>query len=500
MNERIEKLARVALKTDTFPQSIPEPLQDERELSDPVAVAQGMRRFLLKQTVEVRPEELLADRYRYHGCEYPADFYKSSGHRYKNEARYRCCSETHPNDLYYWGWTHVALDYGYILQNGLTAYQARIEAAREKFAGDEEKLRFLRGMEIALGAIQERCSLVANEARRQAALVQNDAVRGNYLRIAEAMDWTPMRPARSFFEAVQCTWSLFLVAPDSLGRIDQYLYPYYRRETDEGALSREHAKELLQELFVKVHESQVDNRPQPHSGHNHLVVGGYLQSGEDGFNDLSVLVLECIAELPTFRPQASFRYTSKTTPETMRLITEFNHRCPLIVFVNDEPRLRGMQAVGIAWEDAAEYTVLGCNEWAICGRSRMELAHTNLMHALKTVLYNRREELLRAKDFDEVYALFEACLEADMRRIIADYEVFCGEMARDINVLTSVLMDDCIEKARPFNIDGPRYYGLSVTFNGVTNVADSLSVVSDLVMKRGLFTMELLLRALDDDL
>lgn len=498
MNERIERLARVALKTDTFPRPIPEPLRDERELSDPVAIAEGMRRFLLKQPVEVRPEELLADRYRFYGCEYPADFYTSVGHRHKNEARYRCCSETHPNDLYYWGWTHVSLDYGYILQNGLTAYRARIDAAKRKFAGDEEKTRFLRGMEIVLETIQARCSLVAAEARRQAALAPDDAARGNYLRIAEAMDWTPMRPARDFFEAVQCVWSLFLVAPDSLGRIDQYLYPYYRKETDEGSLPRERAVELLEELFVKVHESQVNNIQQPHSGHNHLVVGGYLQNGEDGFNELSVLVLECIAELPTFRPQASFRYTSKTTPETMRLITELNHLCPLIVFVNDEPRLRGMQAAGIAWQDAVEYTVLGCNEWAICGKSRLELAHTNMMHALKTALFDRREELLRAKDFDEVYALFEDCLERDVRRIAADYEVFCGEMARDINVLTSALMDDCIEKARPFNVDGPRYYGLSVTFNGLTNVADSLSVLSDLVMKRGLLTMEQLLAALDD--
>lgn len=497
MNERIEVLARVALKTDTFPKPIPEPLQDELELADPIAIAQGMRRFLLKQPVEVRPEELLADRYRYHGCEYPADYYKSNGHRYKNTARHKCCSETHPNDLYYWGWTHVSLDYGYVLQNGLHAYQTRINTAKKRYADVPEKHHFLCGVEIALNTIQERCNLVADEARAQAALPQNAAVCENYLKIAEAMSWVPMKPARNFFEAVQCTWSMFLVAPDSLGRIDQYLYPYYRKETDAGTLSREHAKELLQELFVKVHESQVDNRPQPHSGHNHLVVGGYLQNGEDGFNELSVLVLECIAELPTFRPQASFRYTSKTTPETMRLITEFNHRCPLIVFVNDEPRLRGMVDAGIAWEDAVEYTVLGCNEWAICGKSRLDLAHTNLLHSLKTVLYDRREETLASKNFEDLYALFEQSLEADMYQIIGDYEVFYREQARDINVLTSALIDDCIEKAHPFNADGAKYYGLSITFNGVTNVADSLSVISDLVFERGLFTLKQLLTAMD---
>ena len=181
----------------------------------------------------------------------------------------------------------------------------------------------------------------------------------------------------------------------------------------------------------------------------------------------------------------------------MRLITEFNHRCPLIVFVNDEPRIKGMVDAGIAWEDAVEYTVLGCNEWAICGKSRLDLAHTNLMHSLKTVLYDRRSELLAAKDFEEIYRMFERSLEEDMRRIVADYEVFYSEFEKDVNVLTSALMDDCIEKARPFNADGAHYYGLSMTFNGVSNVADSLSVLSDLVLNRKLFAMEQLLEAMD---
>lgn len=497
MNARIKALALSVLKTDTFPKPIPERLRDKAELNDPVAVAEGMRRYLLKQPIELRKNELIADRYRYSGCEYPADYYKSAGHYHKNEARYRCCSETHPNDLYYWGWTHVALDYGYILQNGLASYLHRIDSARKTFQNDAAKIAFLSGMEIALHAVAERGRLVAIEARKQAELLENADVRQNYLAIAEAMEWTPMRPARNFFEAVQCVWTMFLVAPDSLGRMDQYLLPFYRREMEMGTLKRDHAKELLQEMFAKVHESQVDNLPQPHSGHNHLVVGGYLQNGEDGFNELSVLILECIAELPTFRPQASFRYTAKTTPETMRIITEFNRRCPLIVFVNDEPRIRGMVDSGIAFEDAIEYTVLGCNEWAICGKSRLDLAHINLVHSLKTVLYDRRAELLTMESFEQVYALFEECLEKDIRSIVSDYEAFYCEQARDINVLTSALMDDCIEKARPFNADGPRYYGLTMSFNGISNVVDSLSILADFVLTHKKCTIEQLLAALD---
>lgn len=494
MNERIEALAYSVLKTDTFPKAIPEPLSNENELNDPIAIAQGLRRFVLKQTVEVRSDELLADRYRYVGCDYPADYYCSDGHRYKNIARGQCCSDSPPNDLYYWGWTHVSLDYGDVLQKGLIERLRRIEVAKARYTNDAEKTAFLNGMQIALNTMQDRCAMVADEAERQAAL--NPKAREGLLRIAEAMRHTPMEPARNFFEAVQCTWSLFLVAPDSLGRIDQYLYPFYRREIDDGTLDREDAKELLQELFVKVYESRVINTALPISGHTHLVVGGYMQNGEDGFNELSELVMECIAELPTYRPQVSFRYTDKTSPETMRLITEYNHRCPLIVFVNDEPRIRGMMEAGISKEDAIEYTVLGCNEWAICGKSRLDLAHINLMHTLKTILFDERDQLMHADNYDEVYRLFEKSLEKDMRRIVADYEMFSVQQARDCNVWTSAMMDDCIENARSFTDDGPRYYGLTMSFNGISNVADSLSVLKDWVFERKRLTMKQMIEVL----
>ena len=91
----------------------------------------------------------------------------------------------------------------------------------------------------------------------------------------------------------------------------------------------------------------------------------------------------------------------------MRRITELNRRCPLIVFVNDDPRIEGMVRAGIRREDAIEYTVLGCNEWAICGKSKLDLAHINMMHSYKTLLWDRREEALKAETYEDFYRLWE---------------------------------------------------------------------------------------------
>ncbi len=393
----------------------------------------------------------------------------------------------------------MAPDFGYILRNGIKAYIERIDKAEKAYAGQHEKIRFLNGMRIALNAVCQRSTLVAELAEQKARETNDEKLKLQFKRIAESMRHTPMEPARTFAEAVQCVWTIFCVAPDSLGRIDQYLYPYYKREIAEGTLTRENALELIEELFVKVHESQVENRAQPHSGHNHLVVGGYLQNGEDGFNELSELILDAICELPTFRPQASFRYTSKTTPETMRKIAEYNRRCQLIVFVNDEPRIEGMMRVGISREDAVEYTVLGCNEWAICGKSKLDLAHINLLHCMKSLLFDNREQALKAESFEALYALLEEHLKQDMQLILDDYSTYREHETKDINVLTSAFMDDCIENAKSFTDCGSRHYGITMSFNGLSNIVDSLSVIRDFVYERKLLTLSELLTALDDN-
>lgn len=499
MNDRIKLLANEVLRTDTYPASVPEMCANPEELKQPISIANGVRRYLLKQPVEIRCNEYFVDRYRWHQCAYPADYYRCCGHDNRNEFWQTCCCYTHPNDLYYWGWTHLALDYDYILRFGLKKYIERIEKAKSGFADNRFKLDLLEGMKISLTAIQERCTLYADKATEFAAAATDPDEHKKYMRMAAALRTVPMEPATSFYEAIQSVWTMFLVLPDSLGRIDQYLLPYYRADIETGKITRDDAVEMLEELFVKVHESQVDNYDLPISGHNHLVVGGYLQNGEDGYNELSELILNCIAELPTIRPQASFRYTDKTTAETIRKITELNHRNQIIVFVNDEPRIKGMISAGLLKEDALEYTVVGCNEWAICGRGKLDLAHINLLHPLSKMLGEKRSELLSATSFNDVYSLLERYLSEDIHRIVDDYTAYYEACAKDINVLSSALIDGCIERATSLTDGGAIYHGLSLSFNGISNLADSLSVIKEYVFEKKKCTMAYLLEVLDSN-
>ncbi len=491
MTQRIEKLAKAALVQDAYSPAV-EYTPDKHETAEDIGRA--IAHYLSLQPMECREGELLADRYRFFGLKgVPTCFYRCLfGARGSYWVGHNM---GHPTDgLFYFGWTHVALDYGYVLQNGLRVYIDRIAASERVHAGDREKEDFLCGMRLCLNGIIARYEAYATVVRKHA----DEALgtrRAELLRLADTLARVASKPAESFFDAVQLTWILFLLAPDSLGRIDQYLLPYYRADKEKGILTDAEAFELLEELFVRVHETQFYNKGLDISGHNHLVVGGYLQNGEDGFNELSKLILEAIADLPTYRPQASFRYTKKTSQKTMRYITEMNKRSQLIVFVNDEPRIDGMVSCGIDRKDAVEYTVIGCNEWAITGRSKLDLAHISFVHALESAIYNHKAPAT----FEEFYALFEKELALDFAAIVDEYGNYFRACHGDNNVLTSLFHDDCIENATTYATTGARYYGLTMSFNGVSNVADSLSVIKQFVYEEKRFSYEELLTALQDN-
>ncbi len=492
MNERIKKLAKKALAGYDFPKCVLYTCEDGQ---NPLKIGEATKEYLKIQPFEFREGEYLCDRYTYGGLiNAPSCYYRSLfAERGKYFNSLAAWTKNKKTSLFYWGWTHVAIDFGYLINNGLSAYYTRIENSKRKHFENTEKYEFLEGMKLCLDGICERYAIYSKKALELAKKEKNDERKAILLRLADSFTRIPFKPAESFFDAIQLVWMGFLLAPDSLGRIDQYLYPFYRKDIQNGNITEEEAFELLEELFVKVYEMQSYNLDLGgYSGHNHLVVGGYLENGDDGFNELSKVILEAIADLPTYRPQASFRYTKKTSAETMRFITEMNKRSQLIVFVNDEPRIDGMVKCGIEYKDAVNYSVIGCNEWAIVGKSKIDLAHVNLVHSLESAVYGNKIP----DTYKEFYDIFEKELKKDFCAIIGEYSNYAKAIATDNNVLTSIFHDDCIENAVSMSRGGTRYYGLTMSFNSISNVADSLSVIKQFVFEEKRFSFEELLTAL----
>lgn len=145
-------------------------------------------------------------------------------------------------------------------------------------------------------------------------------------RIAAICEHVPWQPARTFHEALQAQWFTQLVSRlEQLhggiinnGRMDQYLYPFYKKDREEGRLDEDQALELLDCLwlnmaqFVRVQPTAAGIQIYGGNAHwEHTCIGGQLADGSDATNELSWLLLRSRREFPLDYPELSLRIHEK---------------------------------------------------------------------------------------------------------------------------------------------------------------------------------------------
>ena len=180
-----------------------------------------------------------------------------------------------------------------------------------------------------LEAIVITCDAIAIYAKRYAALAksmaekESDAKRKQeLLEVAQICEWVPENPARTFHEAVQSVWLTQVVsrleqnigAVVGNGRMDQYFYPYFKKDLDEGRITEEFALELLESLWVNMAQF-INMKVSPAGiafteGYSHweaLTIGGKTRDGRDATNELSYLILRSKREFPLNYPDLAAR-------------------------------------------------------------------------------------------------------------------------------------------------------------------------------------------------
>ena len=206
-------------------------------------------------------------------------------------------------------------------------------------------------------------------------------------------------------------------------------------------------------------------------------------------------------DLPLNKPQISLRWTKKLPFETLKYVLDCERHDALkrIAIVNDEPRIKSfMDNLGLSFEDACGYTMVGCNEPSLVGGIWLGGCTTNIARSLSRLL-ERRDELIACKTFDDVYALYEQCLYADLERALEINNAFNEYRSRDTNTLSSIFLDGCIESAKSATQGGARLAVSGANIMGMTCVIDSLTVIAQFVFDEKAFTMEELLDALADN-
>ncbi len=395
---------------------------------------------------------------------------------------------------------------------------------------DIKKVPFLEGVIIVMEACAEIGKRYADRARELAGKEKDTVRKAELLRIAEACDWVPAKPARTFYEAIQSyyfAWMMLLWETwGSVGRTDQYLYPYYERDIREGRLTREEAQELVDCFVIKL------NQGAGLQTTNTIGVSGLKADGGDATNELSYMFIESMMHTRLTNWFAVMIHSK--TPDD--LLIKACQLCSIggghPQFLNVDVGVAQMLARGnmggpmVTLEDARNAANVGCLELVVPGKDSGYLytATHNLALAMELVLTNGVRRFDQAKTGSNTFVptrqVFKGIETGDPRRFKSFEEVREAfrkqvvEMRRKTQidgiayeqkvidfyptVYESALIEDCIEKGICREEGGAHYnFNTGGTEVGSSDAADSLAAIKKLVFDDKKITMAELCDALD---
>ncbi|MFA4925140.1 MAG: trans-4-hydroxy-L-proline dehydratase [Candidatus Aminicenantales bacterium] len=418
-----------------------------------------------------------------------------------------------------------------IYTKGLLDIKKDIEEslARLDFYNDPEALdrqEELEAMSIAADGLMIYASRYAELARSLAAEEKSPQRKKELEKIAEVCDWVPAHAPRDFWEALQYYWFVHVGVTteyntwDSFnpGRLDQHLYPFYKKGLDEGSLTRDGAKELLEAFWVKF-----NNQPAPpkvgvtaeesgtYTDFALINVGGLKPDGSDGANELSYLILEVIEEMRILQPSSMVQMSAKN-PDSLLLralkIVRTGFGQPSIF--NSDAIVQELMRQGKTVEDARQGGSSGCVEAGAFGHEAYILTgYFNLPKVLEITLNNGVDPRTGKKIGLETgdprnFGSFEELISAFGKQL----KHFIDIKIRGNNVIEklyatylpapflSLFIDDCVAKGKDYHDGGARYNTRYIQGVGLGTITDMLTSLKYNVFDQKTVVLDELLRAL----
>ena len=501
MTERIEKLTELTLSGQMYANTV-KTTYDEADLllSRQQMESKRICEYILNQEPKLTEYSCLTGFFNFDGS-VVGDAFRRGGHKGFQEAKSLFYLRPVDN-LSTMEWQHATADYTKILNKGIHGMIDDIDESLKKH-NDPEQVEFLLALKRVANALIAWAHKCSERALAFSRTVENEEYRSNLKKLSEALLRVPKNTPESFYEAVLCIYLCFSADPDSVGTLDRYLYPFYKKDIENGTLTKDEATEYLQELFLMLQAAtKINSANFTRGGESHFCVGGYLPNGEDGFTELSRLIVESMIDLPTYIPQVSLRWTKKTPREVFRFMLDCERKDPhkRIAFQNDEKRIKCYTEIcDIPFERAVGYTTVGCNEPAFLGAITGSNSKINFLRSMETVFHKKSKLIENNASFDDFFDIFKKELFSDLECGYEFDNFYNKQRAQDINYISSLLFNDCIENARSLTQGGGNTVIASPMCLGITNVIDSLCVVKQFVFDEKLFQMSELIAALKAD-
>lgn len=501
MNKRIVELTKLTLEGKMY--ASPNKTEYDREdlfLSRQEMESKRLCEFILNQEPVLTEYSKMTGFFNCDGS-VVGDAFRRMGHKAFGEVA-RDFYKKSVDNLSTFEWQHATADYKKVLEKGIKGIIAEIDDSL-KVHTETEEIEFLNALKNVANALIEWAHKCSNKALELSNSTDNKEYKQNLINLSKALLNVPENKPSSFYEAVLTIYVCFSADPDSVGTLDRYLRPFYEHDIENGIITREDAKEYLQELFLMLQAAtSVNSRNFTRGGESHFCIGGYLPDGSDGFCDLSKLILESLLELPTWIPQVTLRWTEKTPKEVFRFALDCERKDPhkRIAFQNDEKRMKCYTEIcGFPFEKAVNYTTVGCNEPAFLGAITGSNSKINFAHSLDSIFHKNCDDVLSSKSFEEFYEIFIKELCSDLE-IAYEYDnKYNRERAKDINYISSLFFQGTIDKAKSLTQGAGDIVIASPMLIGITNVIDSLIVVKQFVFDDEIITMQELISALHND-
>jgi formate C-acetyltransferase len=426
---------------------------------------------------------------------------------------------------------HVAIDYTKLLSIGLKGMTQLVKKEQDSLgSGAYEELHKGHMLEAILDCydgvrtLSERYAALAEEMAKK----EQDAIRADELvEIARICRKVPYEPADTFYEALQSCWMIYIClmlegwgAGMSLGRADQYLYPYYKRDIERGILTQEKAKELLSLLFIKMNgvinpqDQIVATMMSGSPTMQGITIGGCTPDGADAVNELTYLILDAEEGVGLTNEDIVVRiHPDNPKQYVVRACEVARNLGGKLKFVSDTTTIAALESTGISHEYANNYISTGCHNPTIPAVTH-DIGGSSMNYALVLELL-LNHGICRATNeqygvdlgdpsqyqtYEELEEAFEKQFEYVMTKLFYFKHADLSLYEQLPCPLLSSFYDGCIEKGLDINENGVYLTTHSTGISGVPNVADSLAAIKQTIYDDQTLTWERLLTLLENDL
>ncbi len=426
---------------------------------------------------------------------------------------------------------HLILGQKNILREGFhgVARRAQERLQQAERENDTESKAFLEAVLICCEAIEAFAGRFARKAGEMAAGEPDPEKQQHLLAVAERCRHVPMNPPRDFHEAVQSLWLTqtgALVAHGmagilAIGRFDQYLYPFFAADKQQGRLSDDQAVRLLEELLIKLSANLMI---LPYAGKNTAnelgsdscvpTVGGVDENGADAVNDLSYLILDAFANVKSLGNSFTIRLSEQSPPRFWEKALHTYTRTSGAALFNDEMVVAALENCGMDTRDARDYGVIGCveptgdgNTFGCTSGNDISFVAALEMALHNGVLHVMGKRIGPATGDPRTFASFEKMMAACKQQVafMVDTVAAAVNLKDDIyrrefpNPYISATLSGCVENARDMTGGGADYNFSSISGRGFGTAVDALAAIKYFVYDTAAVSMAELLKMLADN-